>query len=224
MGGGNFIPTKESEFDVWFGNLVQYVDEKCGGNFPVWTHIPSESRQPLSDAWTAWHTAYEKTLKPHTSVDTEEKNRLHKAALPVIESFVNEFLRYSSKVTDEDMANMGMHRRRPPHPVDVPTTQPELIPDTGTRRRISIYYKDEGSEHRGKPKNVHGIEIRWAPLDHYPASEKELVNSAFDTKPPLVLDFDENDRGAHVYMAGRWEIEREGEKGPFGAIVDAIVP
>jgi hypothetical protein len=133
-------------------------------------------------------------------VDTEEKKRLHKAALPVIESFVNEFVRYSSKVTDEDIANMGM------------------------RRRISIYYKDEGSEHRGKPKNVHGIEIRWAILDHYPTSEKELVNSSFDTNSPLVLDFDESDRGKHLYMYGRWEIEREGEKGPPGAIVDAIIP
>jgi hypothetical protein len=50
------------------------------------------------------------------------------------------------------------------------------------------------------------------------------VNSAFDTNPPLILEFDEQDRGKHVYMAGCWEIEREGEKGPYGAIVEAVIP
>jgi hypothetical protein len=34
----------------------------------------------------------------------------------------------------------------------------------------------------------------------------------------------EEDRGKRLYMAGRWEIEREGVKGPFGDIVSAIVP
>jgi hypothetical protein len=224
MSGEHFIPTKEAEFDVWFGNLVQYVDEKCGGNFPVWTHIPSDHRQLLNDAWTAWHAAYEKTLKPHTSVDREEKNRLHDAAIPVIQNFVNEFLRYSSYVTDEDMANMGMRRRRKGHPVEVPTTTPELITDTSVLRHVKVYYRDLGSSHRGKPKNVHGLELRWAILDHPPKSINELTNSAFDTSPPLDLVFDESDRGKHLYMAGRWEIEREGEKGPFSAIVDVIIP
>ncbi|MDR1899683.1 MAG: hypothetical protein LBQ55_06735 [Treponema sp.] len=50
------------------------------------------------------------------------------------------------------------------------------------------------------------------------------VNSSFDTDPPLVLDFDESDRGKRVYLCGRWEIGREGEKGPDGAIVEVIIP
>jgi hypothetical protein len=68
------------------------------------------------------------------------------------------------------------------------------------------------------------VEIRWAVLDHYPASDKELINSSFDTKQPLTLEFDEGDRGKHIYLCGRWEINREGEKGPFGAIDEAVIP
>jgi hypothetical protein len=30
--------------------------------------------------------------------------------------------------------------------------------------------------------------------------------------------------GKTVYFAGRWEIEREGQKGDFGPIASAIVP
>jgi hypothetical protein len=87
-----------------------------------------------------------------------------------------------------------------------------------------IYYKDEKSGRRGKPVGVHGIEVRWAVMDRPPASIKELTNSSFDTNPPLTLEFDEQDRGKRVYMSGCWEIEWEGEKGPPGAIVDAMIP
>jgi hypothetical protein len=84
--------------------------------------------------------------------------------------------------------------------------------------------RDEKSEHRGKPKGVHGIEVRWAILDHPPEDIKELVNSSFDTKPPLTIEFEEHERGKRVYLCGTWELEREGEKGPFGAIEEAIIP
>jgi hypothetical protein len=40
----------------------------------------------------------------------------------------------------------------------------------------------------------------------------------------LIIDFEEDQRGKRVYLAGRWEIEREGEKGPFGAIEEAVIP
>jgi hypothetical protein len=56
-----------------------------------------------------------------------------------------------------------------------------LFVDTGTRRRLSVTYRDEGSSSRGKPQGIHSIEVRW-------------------------------------------EIEREGEKGPLGDIEEAITP
>jgi hypothetical protein len=120
---------------------------------------------------------------------------------------------------------MGIPNHKSTHsPVVVPDTSPRLTIDTGTRRRIIVYYRDETSTRRGKPKGVHGIEVRWAILDHYPVSEKELIHSSFDTNPPLTLEFDEADRGKHIYLMGLWEIEREGEKGPPGAIEEAVIP
>jgi hypothetical protein len=38
----DFIPGREADFDSWLRFLIQYVDEKCGGNRPEWTHIQSE--------------------------------------------------------------------------------------------------------------------------------------------------------------------------------------
>lgn len=96
---------------------------------------------------------------------------------------------------------------------------PELSP-----RQVVVPYRDRGSEHRGKPADVHGVEVCWALLDHAPVNVKELDNSAFDTNSPLTLVFEEQDRGKRIYMAGRWEIEREGIKGEFRDIVSALVP
>jgi hypothetical protein len=99
-----------------------------------------------------------------------------------------------------------------------------LFVDTGTRRRLVITYRDEGSKRRGKPAGVHGIEVRWAILDTPPVHISELAHSSFDTNPPLTIDFEEDQRGKRVYLAGRWEISREGEKGPFGDIEEAVIP
>jgi hypothetical protein len=220
----NYIPAGDAEFDVWFNNLVEYVLSKVMVANPEWTHIPKPEAEKLAAAFTDWHTAYVVTLKPHTPAETAEKNRVRKVSEKDARTFVDRYLRYPP-VTDEDRDKMGVHNPKQGRtPVPVPTTYPELIVDTGTRRRLIIHYKDEKSTRRGKPAGVHGIEVRWAVLDHPPANIKELTNSSFDTNPPLTLAFEENDRGKRVYMAGAWEIEREGEKGPFGAIVDAVIP
>jgi hypothetical protein len=120
---------------------------------------------------------------------------------------------------------MGLHNPKPRRPeIPAPTTVPELSPAAGHPRQILVPYRDKGSARRGKPEDVHGVEVRWAILDHPPAAIKELDNSAFDAKSPLSLEFGEEDRGKQVYMVSRWETEREGVKGNFGDIVSAIIP
>jgi hypothetical protein len=178
----------------------------------------------MADAYIAWYSAYVNTSGPHTPVETELKNEARKGAEHVIRPFVKQYLMFPP-VTPADRRAMGLHEPNPDRvEVQPPETAPELTPDTGTRRRIAIHYRDEGSEHRAKPEHVTGIEIRWSILEAPPAHLKELINSSFDTRSPLVLEFDESDRGSRVYMSGRWEIHHEGAKGPFGAIVEAIIP
>ncbi|MDR1419397.1 MAG: hypothetical protein LBI86_03400, partial [Treponema sp.] len=132
------------------------------------------------------------------------------------------------QVSNKEREDMGVHNKKPRRPeITAPTTVPEHEPRAGVPRQIVVDYRDKGSSHRGKPADVHGLELRWvkAPPGFVPKNiEKDLIESAFDTKSPLILTFEEGDRGARVYMAGRWEIEREGVKGDFGDIVSAIVP
>jgi hypothetical protein len=220
----DYIPGPDSEFDKFYKNVADTVDEKTGGNKPEWTHIPPEARSDFHAIRDAWTAAYEPTKVPHTPTQTAEKKRARDTSEKSLREFVNRFLRYDP-VTNADRDNMGIpNKKGKGSPVQVPETSPLLIIDTGTRRRIRIFYKDEKSARRGKPKGVHGIEVRWEVMDRPPESINELTHSSFDTNPPLTLSFDEKDRGRHIYMSGSWEIEREGEKGPPGPIVEAVIP
>jgi hypothetical protein len=190
----------------------------------VWDHIPPAAVAILTTANTTWHTAYAVTFNAHTPIDTEAKNRARDALEQEARSFINEYIRNSSKVSPEDKLAMGVHERSKPHHIEPPHTVPVLEARAGNPRQIEVSYWDTVKGGRGKPEGVHGIEVRWAILDHEPTSVEELSHSAFDTRSPLILTFDEADRGKRVYMAGCWEIEREGEKGPMGEIVSVFIP
>jgi hypothetical protein len=217
----DYIPAGDEIFLEWARTLYNYAL----AHFADWGGIPTPATS-LGALLGNYLTALTAAQKPNRGkVDVLAKNQARDALKKAVRIYVKAWLINNPLVTDEDRLAMGLPVYNGTRsPIQPPKTSPVLDIDTRTRRRLSIGYKDEGSTRRGKPKNVHGIEIRWAILDHPPASIKELINSSFDTKPPLVLDFDESDRGKRVYLCGRWEINREGDKGPDGAIVDVIIP
>jgi hypothetical protein len=108
-------------------------------------------------------------------------------------------------------------------PVPPPSTIPELELDTSIIRQVAVIFRDNGSEKRGKPQGVHGIELRWSFLETVPASVENLKNSAFGTASPYIFAFDETDRSKALYICPSWE-NNKGEKCPWGEIVKAIIP
>ncbi|MDR2193524.1 MAG: hypothetical protein LBP19_03520 [Treponema sp.] len=216
----DYVPRPDGAFLDWAKNLYAYAFAHYAG----WS-VPSPQTS-LEALLTAYDAAYTAAQNPNRSkADVLRKNETRKALESAVRVYVKAYLINNPAVTDEDKVAMGLpvysHTH---HPVPVPHTSPQLFIDTGTRRRLIITYKDEGSTRRGKPRGVHGIEVRWAILEQPPANIKDLINSSFDTNPPLTLEFEEHERGKRVYLCGLWEIEREGEKGPPGAIEEAIIP
>ncbi|MDR0644366.1 MAG: hypothetical protein LBG05_05545 [Treponema sp.] len=220
MSNSDYIPSSDRVFLTWVRNLIAYVIPR----FAAW-NIPSP-QTVLSPLLTAFETAFEACQNPNRGkLDTQKKNGARKSLEKELRVYNKAYLLYNPLVSDEDRVAMGLPvYSSVRHPIQAPTTCPQLLPDTGTRRIIKVYYKDEESPHRGKPAGVKGIEVKWAKLASAPRDISELTNSAFDTNPPLDLTFEEHERGEKVFMCGRWEIQREGEKGPWGDIEEAIVP
>jgi hypothetical protein len=231
----DYIPGKDAEFDAFFQNLINYVDTKTSGTPPAWPHIPGEAKDGLLDAYPLWHTAYAKTLVPHTTVDTREKNRVRKAAVQIIRGFVNQYLRFPP-VTDADRDAMGIPNRDTIRtPVPPPTTQVEadiLLPGI---HLVELKIKPYSELAPGtKNRSDYGVRIYYGIVgdvtatDKFrlaapPASGDDLPHSVFTRKHKHEFDLPEEDRGKSLYFCLRYE-NGKGKVGPWGPILHAIVP
>ena len=218
------IPGKDIEFDAFLNRYCGIVTVNTSGTPPAWDHIPAARVTELTAARDGWSAAYAKLGGAHISADVLTKNEARRNAEEVLRAFDKEFILYSSKVTNAEREELGHKPHKSKAPVPSPTTTPLIEVEAGAIRRIVLAYREAGKARHGKPENVHGIEVQWDILDAPPTRVEDLRKSIFDTRSPLVLEFEENQRGKRVYFSGRWEIQREGIKGPFGPILDAIIP
>lgn len=221
--GKDYLSLADAEFDRFFSFMNQYVDGKCDGAAPEWTHIPQAARVKMKDAYAVWQAAYAKTSGPHTPVDTEAKNDARDAGKAVIRVFVNQYLRFPP-VTNEDRTAMGVpNADTHPSPVPVPVDVPEVAASTPLPRVLRFSFRRFGAKRWGKPAGVHGMELAWLISETRPAETEDLIHSAFSTRSPLELTFKESERGKRVYFAARWETGTV-KKGRFTEIFDAVIP
>ncbi|MDR1108502.1 MAG: hypothetical protein LBL19_05650 [Spirochaetaceae bacterium] len=221
----DYIPSKDPLFDEWFNFLNQYVDQKCGGGTPAWTHIPPGARTALSESYAAWRTAYEKTIGPHTPVDTEAKNDAKTAAKALIRPFVNQYLRFPP-VTNEDRRAMGIpnHDRRPT-PIKPPETGPSFSIIQMGPGGLGIIYRNGDKGRRGsKPKGVAGARIYYGFFNEPITAQELLPASTWATRCPHLIRFRESDRGKRAYIALKWEIRKEHGESPWSEIQSELVP
>jgi hypothetical protein len=134
--------------------------------------------------------------------------------------FANISLRFNKQMSGEDKVFYGLRPADGRSTADTaPQTFSEAEPDTSIIRQVTIHFWDSATKKRGKPHVVHGAEIRWASLDHAPASVDELLNSDFDTASPFTLKFDESDRGKRLYFCLRWESNTNLKGPPMGRFI-----
>jgi hypothetical protein len=217
---GDFIPHQDGAFLEWAKTLLAYIPPKLTA-----FNIPAGTITPIQGQLTAYETAFNATQNPNRGkVDVLNKNEAKETLTQSLRAFIKGFLTYNPAVSDADKENMGL----PLHdgtrtPAPAPTTIPELELDSSVIRQISVHFKDAGSDKRGKPAHIHGVELRWALLDNPPASVEDLIKSAFDTASPYTFKFDEPERGKALYICPCWE-NNKGDKGPWGEIYKAIIP
>jgi hypothetical protein len=223
----DYIPRKEPDFDNWLAFLIQYVDEKCGGNRPEWTHIPPEARSAVSDAYAAWEAAYAKTKgrRPHTQVDTEAKNDAEAAAKAIVRPFVNQYLRYPP-VTNEDRTAMGIpNKDTHPSPLKPPETGPSFSIIQMGQGALGIVYRNGAKGKRGsKPKGVTSVKICMGVSDEPIIDQEMLPGAKKATKCPFLNRFREADRGKRAYFACKWELSKQDGESPWSEIQSEIIP
>jgi hypothetical protein len=215
------IPRKDVDFNVVQNTIIgaantNYIKWGLDNAWMDTVLLPAQAR------WIAAWAAYQ-DANTRTPVVTFEKTESRKICEKPLRVLVRN-LEANTKVTNDERRIMGIvipSSSRTPSPK--PTTVLDFDVDTSVLRCLTVNFHDRGSDTRAKPKGVHGCEIRWAILDAPPASIDNLLHSAFDTRSPFTLEFDEPQRGKAVWFCLRWE-NTHGEKGPWSTISSAIIP
>jgi hypothetical protein len=219
VNGRGGIPGPDGEYDVFFMNIGQYTEVKCGGDPPAWTHIPQEARTALGGHYTAWHAAYAATLMPHTATQTAEKNRLRKVSEKALRNFINIYLRFHPGVTEEDKRNMGLTVPDTSRtPIVVPEDGPVFIVVQLGPRRLGVNYQFGQGRKGSKPHGIKGARIYYGVFEKPPDGDMKFPTSKWATRCPYSITFRESDRGKRAWFALKWEAGRGGEKtGAAGA-------
>jgi hypothetical protein len=215
----DFIPRPDAAFDTFYRNITDYVLD----NNTRWKHIPKDNVDGLETDFSDWTAAWEKTLVPHIPQLTTEKNRVRVTMERRLRAFINRFLRWPP-VTDLDRDKMAIPNPdliRTPQPV--PTTVPEIEADSSIIRQLGLRVRDFGTKSWGKPDHVHSFEIAWGIMDARPAQVSELPHLESATANPVVLTFEEEERGLRVFFAARW-MNNTAQPGPWSDIESAFVP
>ncbi|MDR3353202.1 MAG: hypothetical protein LBO00_09450 [Zoogloeaceae bacterium] len=220
MHTADYIPHPDGEFFNWVNNFYDYTL----AHFSAW-QIPSPNDKFHTEL-LAFVAAYENAKAPNRGkADVLLKNETRAALVKVVRKYYNASLHFNDLVTDVDREKMGLTI---PHSGHTPAPKPSSYPeadkvDLSILRQVTIHFRDQKSQHKAKPKGVHGCEIHWALLDAPPPHVETLVNATFDTHSPVTLVFDESQRGQKLYFCLRW-VNTVGDKGPFGTISNTIVP
>ena len=221
----DYLNLTDSAFDVFFNGVNRYTAQKCAGGAPEWTHIPEAARQELLESYAAWRPAYEKTLGPHTPVDTEAKNGAKAAAKEKIRPFVNIYLREDqSAVTDTDRQAMSI-----PNKDKIPSARPapDIKPDTeaapsGKGKHTVRALNPRSGDHK-RPGLVKGVAFaRRKRNPDEPKNAADDMPSEFQVKTVKEFQWPEADYGKVCDYATAYE-NAGGKRGPWSDVVSVII-
>ena len=166
--------------------------------------------------------SYEQNQTPENRVAKDNNREIARNAM---RDFANASIRFNKRMADQDWLPLGVK----PHDGEpsrhgVITEEVDAETDTSVVRRLSFRYWVKGSSSHAKPEHAYGIECAFARLDHAPASIAELIHRQLSTSSPMILHFNEDERGGRVYFCFRWIGTTQDTEGAWSEIYSAIVP
>lgn len=215
----DYIPPKDADLAAWALNLLKYGEDNAARLKLDQTEL-ADLRAKAEDFDTKRKTAL---LPTHSALDIAAKNTARTGLEAAIRDFVQGRITHNHGVTDEDRIGMGLKPKDHSRTPSDGTSRRVVATLSAALRQVTVHYHDEDSQSRGKPAGIHGCELRRAFLDGPPASIEELTHSEFSTATPFIFNFDESQRGKHLYMSLRWETTRS-NKGPWSPIYDIFIP
>jgi hypothetical protein len=162
----------------------------------------------------------------HRRSDVLLKNRTKKTLKEKLGAWGEEFIFHNHNLTDADIVAFDLHQRKPNSTIYPPDFPPVILVSTAVSRQLTFgYYVLPGPHQRmGKPAGTKACVLRWLMSETEPTHISQFVNVEYGTDGPIVLHFDESDRGKKVWFVASWQIERGRLEGPMTAIMCVVIP
>jgi hypothetical protein len=220
MKATHYIPRKDMDFSTWTQNFLNVLGKQRES-----LGFPEEEYEHLTALYADFSQKYETANQPVSRTKTAVlgKTKARGVLEKTLQQDVKEFLAYNRKVSDADRDNLGLpiHKTKR-NPAPVATTIPFVQVVLNLIRHLRFDFS--GSEtSKSKPAGLHGMELAARIGGEKSASLHDLTRLYFDTHSPLVIEFEEEERGKIFWYAVRWE-NTTGEKGPWSEIMSVVIP
>ena len=216
----DYIPKPHDKFFVWQGDFYNRAQEKLNS-----FQIDAGKFQPVTAAKSKYELAFHRASNPEGAnasdrVERDEREAEYKA---VIRGFVNENIRFNSRVSDYDRKYLGLTiPDSKPTPSTVPATHPVIEVDFSETRVHTLHIRDEHGQSKAKPHGVRNCEL-WSKVGgDAPADDSELTLAGTASSGKLRLTYAIEQTGLRVYYQARW-VSTRSEAGEFGEVVSAII-
>jgi hypothetical protein len=216
----DYIPMALVSFLLFIDDLVAAVI----ANKTRWD-IPDNEVADLQAVYASFKAIFAQSEDPmtRTSVVIAQRNEAKAVLIQKMRQMVEFRIRRNPAVTKADLIAMHLKPYKVPSPAPAPSTIPEVEIEMPYPRVVCIKFREVGAKRLGKPAGIHGLECLWVIAESPPAHIDDLLHSAFATRNPLELSFDEDARGKRIYFAARWE-SGAAKKGLWSDIFSAVIP
>lgn len=221
MGGKNFIPGPDGEFDTFLKSFNDAVTGDPGG-----FGLGTADVTLIQATYSAWVLAFQnhKDTQLKAVQATATKEKCHDEAEAAVRSLVKK-INGNPEVDNALRAKAAL----PPHDLvktaaSAPDTRPIGRLEAKGHYTLVLHFVDEMTpQQNAKPHGVHACEIRIFVGTAPPADESAYTFLAHDTRTPYTDVHPASDAGKTAYYMVRW-LNTKLEPGPWGDVISAKIP
>lgn len=216
----DFFPRRESELLEWLENFSTVLL----ANASAWD-IPladaTNLTMDIKDCVTVYKLAKGENGTKALIFEKNERLKVVKAATRKIK---NKYIDHNDVVTNVMRERLGLPIRKrsrslKPVPIDIPIL--EVIPINNRQHLLKALNPSDGKKR--KPEKTEKVRYVSEIRDIAPTNAGELRHSVSRRKTTTLFIYNESDRGKRVFYSACYE-NSKGDLGPWGDIIEAIIP
>jgi hypothetical protein len=214
--GSSYIPSRDADLNDWLLNFKTLIAAS-----PTTYGLVTADATAISNAYTAWNTAYQAAVNPttRTKANVMTKNNQKAIVLGVVRGYART-IGANVAVSDALKINLGLHvRDTTPTPVPPPATFPQLTVAEPMRGVQDVRAHDSATpDRRSKPMGAAGMLVFRNIGTTAVSNPAECAFLKFISRTELVSQFDPADNGKVATYFARWT-NAKGEVGPWSPAV-----